>query len=214
MKKDNKKALYESIMTSVAKEVKKALNESNGETGIINDLKADIESWASDHFRPSNWDDRQNYINDLEAMADMGNDMIANDCYEDLADEYESEIGADRLEEIINEVLANEAKYWLNVASYDDVDNEVWDDDDEDWDDNEYEGEAITYNDIIDVVEGENYQEIIDEEGEAWGERVLDYIKCPVNGAGVYDACVEIAERLLNGEDPDDLRAEIGEDEI
>ena len=27
MKKDNKKALYESIMTSVAKEVKKALNE-------------------------------------------------------------------------------------------------------------------------------------------------------------------------------------------
>ena len=28
MKKDNKKALYESIMTSVAKEVKKALNES------------------------------------------------------------------------------------------------------------------------------------------------------------------------------------------
>jgi len=28
MKKDNKKALYESIMTSVAKEVKKALNEN------------------------------------------------------------------------------------------------------------------------------------------------------------------------------------------
>jgi hypothetical protein len=27
MKRDNKKALYESIMTSVAKEVKKALNE-------------------------------------------------------------------------------------------------------------------------------------------------------------------------------------------
>jgi hypothetical protein len=27
MKKDNKKALYESIMTSVAKEVKKALDE-------------------------------------------------------------------------------------------------------------------------------------------------------------------------------------------
>lgn len=29
MKKDNKKALYEAIMTSVAKEVKKALNESS-----------------------------------------------------------------------------------------------------------------------------------------------------------------------------------------
>lgn len=31
MKKDNKKALYESIMTSVAREVKKALNESEFE---------------------------------------------------------------------------------------------------------------------------------------------------------------------------------------
>ena len=31
MKKDNKKALYESIMTSVAKEVKKALNEVSSE---------------------------------------------------------------------------------------------------------------------------------------------------------------------------------------
>ena len=30
MKKDNKKALYESIMTSVAREVKKALNEYEG----------------------------------------------------------------------------------------------------------------------------------------------------------------------------------------
>jgi hypothetical protein len=29
MKRDNKKALYESIMASVAKEVKKALNEDN-----------------------------------------------------------------------------------------------------------------------------------------------------------------------------------------
>ena len=40
MKKDNKKALYESIMTSVAKEVKKALNESNLDKSIlINKIK-------------------------------------------------------------------------------------------------------------------------------------------------------------------------------
>jgi len=32
MKKDNKKTLYESIMTSVAKEVKKALNELSSDT--------------------------------------------------------------------------------------------------------------------------------------------------------------------------------------
>jgi len=34
MKRDNKKALYESIMTSVAKEVKKVLNEYKG-SGIV-----------------------------------------------------------------------------------------------------------------------------------------------------------------------------------
>ena len=36
MKRDNKKVLYESIMTSVAKEVKKVLNESNIENNINN----------------------------------------------------------------------------------------------------------------------------------------------------------------------------------
>ena len=36
MKKDNKKALYESIMASVAKEVKKALNESRTRDGYKN----------------------------------------------------------------------------------------------------------------------------------------------------------------------------------
>ena len=40
MKRDNKKALYESIMTSVAKEVKKALNESNlDRISLINKIK-------------------------------------------------------------------------------------------------------------------------------------------------------------------------------
>lgn len=38
MKKDNKKALYENIMTSVAKEVKKALNESAGDGWDLEDL--------------------------------------------------------------------------------------------------------------------------------------------------------------------------------
>ena len=39
MKKDNKKALYESIMTSVAKEVKKALNENNVSISNYNGLE-------------------------------------------------------------------------------------------------------------------------------------------------------------------------------
>ena len=38
MKKDNKKALYESIMTSVAKEVKKVLNE----TTSVNDVESQL----------------------------------------------------------------------------------------------------------------------------------------------------------------------------
>ena len=44
MKKDNKKVLYESIMTSVAKEVKKALNESEvqGNKPALEDLLYDI----------------------------------------------------------------------------------------------------------------------------------------------------------------------------
>lgn len=208
MKRDNKKTLYESIMTAVAKEVKKVLNESDDETSIIDELKEDIESWASDHFSPSNWDSRDRYLDDLHAMEEMGNDMIVTDCYEDLEDKYKSEIGADRLEEIINEVLAKEATYRLSVTSYEDFDEE------DDESDGPYEGEAITYNDIIDVVEGKDYQEIIDDSGEHIGESVLDEFECPVNGDGVYGACVEIAERLLNGEDPDDLRAEIGDDEI
>ena len=38
MKKDNKKALYESIMTSVAKEVKKTLNENREDYSIARQL--------------------------------------------------------------------------------------------------------------------------------------------------------------------------------
>ena len=42
MKKDNKKALYESIMTSVAKEVKKVLNESDSLSDSLNDIKKQL----------------------------------------------------------------------------------------------------------------------------------------------------------------------------
>ena len=53
MKKDNKKALYESIMTSVAKEVKKALNEeinSINENLDIN-TKKEITNFIKDYLR-------------------------------------------------------------------------------------------------------------------------------------------------------------------
>ena len=44
MKKDNKKALYESIMTSVAKEVKKALNESEYDIFYVVTIWTDPEN--------------------------------------------------------------------------------------------------------------------------------------------------------------------------
>ena len=44
MKKDNKKALYESIMTSVAKEVKKALNEDENISNEDNLRNEDIKT--------------------------------------------------------------------------------------------------------------------------------------------------------------------------
>ena len=54
MKKDNKKALYESIMTSVAREVKKVLNEGEQNNSDINTyinniknvLNNDYKDWA------------------------------------------------------------------------------------------------------------------------------------------------------------------------
>lgn len=42
----------------------------------------------------------------------------------------------------------------------------------------------------------------------------LDRIMYPENGYNCASACVEIAERLLGGEDPDDIRTEIGDEEI
>ena len=48
MKKDNKKALYESIMTSVAKEVKKALNESSNDYSIIREFYNLADEYAKD----------------------------------------------------------------------------------------------------------------------------------------------------------------------
>jgi hypothetical protein len=48
MKKDNKKALYESIMASVAKEVKKVLNEKFDEF----DTEEDIRIWANEYLNP------------------------------------------------------------------------------------------------------------------------------------------------------------------
>ena len=55
MKRDNKKALYESIMTSVAKEVKKALNENlddeDDEYTEDDDYEAEAEEYGIIYYK-------------------------------------------------------------------------------------------------------------------------------------------------------------------
>ena len=46
MKRDNKKVLYESIMTSVAREVKKVLNESSGDHSIAQNFYNKAEEYS------------------------------------------------------------------------------------------------------------------------------------------------------------------------
>ena len=45
MRKDNKKALYESIMTSVAKEVKKVLNEDSINEDFLDNVKSGLDAY-------------------------------------------------------------------------------------------------------------------------------------------------------------------------
>lgn len=48
MKRDNKKALYESIMNSVAREVKKTLNESVEDEKMLNEK---LDNWTEEDFK-------------------------------------------------------------------------------------------------------------------------------------------------------------------
>ena len=51
MKRDNKKALYESIMTSVAREVKKVLNEDSINENFLDNVKSGLDAYKNDKER-------------------------------------------------------------------------------------------------------------------------------------------------------------------
>ena len=51
MRKDNKKALYESIMTSVAREVKKVLNEDSINENFLDNVKSGLDAYKNDKER-------------------------------------------------------------------------------------------------------------------------------------------------------------------
>ena len=75
MKRDNKKALYENIMTSVAKEVKKVLNEGEIHSpfgkpcNTVGELIAELRKYPSDYL-VSSWDDNANKYNSVIVVPD------------------------------------------------------------------------------------------------------------------------------------------------
>lgn len=180
MKKDVKKALYESIMSSVAKEVKKALNEA-----YYHDVKNAIDEIIDEDKIDT--DDFKNH-----SVADVFF-ILYPELGEKLAKKLNTNIDEARWYVSSHEAFAEDLS--IDYCGQSDL-------------------EYITYNDIIDAVEGEDYQEIIDNEGEGIADWILDRIMYPENGYNCASACVEIAQRLLDGESADDLREELGEDAI
>lgn len=199
----NKKKLYESIIASVAKEVKKALKENQHISDRVNRNK----KWHNADYNlvgtviPDNilWGAIEKLIKteNLQDLFEENNNVgtILFILYPEYGKELAQNLGID-----YENVKWNITNYWASDLAEDFC--------------NYNENELITYNDIINMVEGEDYQEIIDDEGSSIGESVLDEFECPENGQYVYDACVEIAQRLLDGESANDLREELGENEI
>ena len=80
MRKDNKKALYESIMTSVAKEVKKVLNEDSINEGFLDNVKSGLDAYKNDKERSELIEKVKSLINNnalLFAQAFKGQAEIA-----------------------------------------------------------------------------------------------------------------------------------------
>ena len=80
MRKDNKKALYESIMTSVAKEVKKVLNEDSINENFLDNVKSGLDAYKNDKERSELIEKVKSLINNnalLFAQAFKGQAEIA-----------------------------------------------------------------------------------------------------------------------------------------
>ena len=80
MKRDNKKALYESIMTSVAKEVKKVLNEDSINENFLDNVKSGLDAYKNDKERSELIEKVKSLINNnalLFAQAFKGQAEIA-----------------------------------------------------------------------------------------------------------------------------------------
>ena len=80
MRKDNKKALYESIMTSVAKEVKKVLNEDSINEDFLDNVKSGLDAYKNDKERSKLIEKVKSLINNnalLFAQAFKGQAEIA-----------------------------------------------------------------------------------------------------------------------------------------
>lgn len=65
MKSDNKKALYESIMTSVAKEVKKVLNDDSINEGLFDNIGAGVNAYKDSKNKEELRAKRKQYLGDM-----------------------------------------------------------------------------------------------------------------------------------------------------
>ena len=80
MRKDNKKALYESIMIAVAKEVKKVLNEDSINENFLDNVKSGLDAYKNDKERSELIEKVKSLINNnalLFAQAFKGQAEIA-----------------------------------------------------------------------------------------------------------------------------------------
>lgn len=102
MKKENKKALYESIMATVAKEVKKVLNEDGYEEKGYSedeiDVQGDTERWC-DLIDEYLWD----HITGIQSNASETLGLFATLVYLDQLDDEEIKEIAERIMEQIDE---------------------------------------------------------------------------------------------------------------
>ena len=113
MKKDNKKALYESIMTSVAKEVKKVLNEDASRTRMP-------QRWRG--YQSGDYDQEERRM--IRSLQKPGKDL-AVEC-DKIFQSYDLSTLKDDFTDIANQLNITEydltclVRSWLTMKQWDD----------------------------------------------------------------------------------------------
>ena len=103
MIRNNKKALYESIMTSVAREVKKVLNDDSINEGMFDNIGAGINAYKDSKNKEELTAKRKQYLGDMYnnfALAMINMQRVCN------------------IDEQLNLQGANWNQHWDNLIKY------------------------------------------------------------------------------------------------